>query len=799
MSDILISQLPRTTVADGEDLLIIDSNQSSGGIVTHSIAVKHLIQDILFEDGTAIEPSITFKNDTNTGFYRPGDDTIGFTTSGLNRMVIGPTGHVGIGTQSPTEKLTVANGKISLQNGGDNELVLESRDGGSAVTQKSSLPLIFATDDVKRVAINETGVVLVNTDDELTDVQMHIEGGSLVVNGADITGTSTGEVIIGYRTTGHRPLLTVNFEGALANTLDNYGTPGQVLTSQGTNSPFTWTTVSGGGGGGTADEPFTNPGPLPPDPQIYGQFWFNSDTEILYIWEGTDWKEVGGSGGGGSTIDIGDVNPPSADEGNLFWNTLTKKLYAWDDDAGEWVIVGPQDPDEIDLNGGITFPTLAPVVASLPNSDNINTQGDLNQWLVDSVGYLEEEKVEESPSDAKIYGRKTDGGTSEWVEISAEGTPGINGQDATVDVGDVRTGAPGTSVIITNSGPSASNAVFDFTIPRGDKGEDGNDGEDGTGVRIRGSFDYVGPPTSDPEATDPEEGDLWIDTNGDGWAWDGSSWTNVGPIQGPQGEAATVTVGTTTTGDPDTDAIVINSGDTSNAVLEFTIPKGEKGDKGDDGPGSTVDVDPNTITGTAGSLASVTNTGTVTDAVFQFTIPRGDEGIQGPAGDPQKVHVGENPPADSEEGDLWYETDTDILKIQIGDDWFPITSGEINTLQEVLTAGNVSDKSIELTDGNDLIHIDPQGNWIVVGGSDASATPKIELANFDGDAAHDNNFYMQLVDGSTSVDFASSALVTTYDFHFNEDDPVIQFTSDGKITASTFDMESLPTLPDPTP
>lgn len=63
--------------------------------------------------------------------------------------------------------------------------------------------------------------------------------------------------------------------------------------------------------------------------------------------------------------------------------------------------------------------------------------------------------------------------------------------------------------------------------------------------------------------------------------------------QGPQGEpgatgapgaAATVTVGTTTTGEAGTEAAVTNSGTTSAAVLNFTIPKGEKGDKGDTGP-----------------------------------------------------------------------------------------------------------------------------------------------------------------------------------------------------------------------
>ena len=50
--------------------------------------------------------------------------------------------------------------------------------------------------------------------------------------------------------------------------------------------------------------------------------------------------------------------------------------------------------------------------------------------------------------------------------------------------------------------------------------------------------------------------------------------------QGPKGDtgaAATVTVGTVTTGEPGTDAIVTNSGTENAAVLNFTIPKGETG------------------------------------------------------------------------------------------------------------------------------------------------------------------------------------------------------------------------------
>lgn len=72
-------------------------------------------------------------------------------------------------------------------------------------------------------------------------------------------------------------------------------------------------------------------------------------------------------------------------------------------------------------------------------------------------------------------------------------------------------------------------------------------------------------------------------------------------MQGPKGDpgaAATVMVGTVTTGEPGTDAVVINSGTESAAVLDFTIPKGENGAGVPDG-------------GTIGQLLSKTETGTI--------------------------------------------------------------------------------------------------------------------------------------------------------------------------------------------
>lgn len=60
-------------------------------------------------------------------------------------------------------------------------------------------------------------------------------------------------------------------------------------------------------------------------------------------------------------------------------------------------------------------------------------------------------------------------------------------------------------------------------------------------------------------------------------------------------------------------------------------PQGPKGDKGDTGTAATVAAG-TTTTGAPGSSASVVNSGTSSAAVFDFTIPRGDTGATGPTG-----------------------------------------------------------------------------------------------------------------------------------------------------------------------
>lgn len=67
--------------------------------------------------------------------------------------------------------------------------------------------------------------------------------------------------------------------------------------------------------------------------------------------------------------------------------------------------------------------------------------------------------------------------------------------------------------------------------------------------------------------------------------WNGSAWVEaVVGTQGGTGNAATISVGTVSTGDAGSNASVTNSGNSGAAVFNFTIPKGDTGATGVEGP-----------------------------------------------------------------------------------------------------------------------------------------------------------------------------------------------------------------------
>ena len=215
------------------------------------------------------------------------------------------------------------------------------------------------------------------------------------------------------------------------------------------------------------------------------------------------------------------------------------------------------------------------------------------------------------------------------MQFKDSGKPS-QGDSATVAVGTTTTGAAGTNASVVNSG-TASAAVFNFTIPRGDTGPQGPKGDTGTGLTILGTYATVS--ALQTAVTNPSIGDMYnVGTVApyNIYLWDGSAWVDQGQLQGAKGDtgapgtAATVSVGTVSTGAAGSDAAVTNSGTENAAVLNFTIPRGSDGVSGTT-PNLKVG---NTTTLAAGSQATVTRRAGSPDSapIFDFGIPQGAKG-----------------------------------------------------------------------------------------------------------------------------------------------------------------------------
>lgn len=103
--------------------------------------------------------------------------------------------------------------------------------------------------------------------------------------------------------------------------------------------------------------------------------------------------------------------------------------------------------------------------AGLDNPASVNIKGDKGDKGDTGAQGIQGVKGDKGDKgDTGAQGLKGDKG-----DTGATGAPGAA---ATISIGNVYTGAPGTNVSVSNSGTS-TNAILDFTIPRGNPGADG--------------------------------------------------------------------------------------------------------------------------------------------------------------------------------------------------------------------------------------------------------------------------------------------------------------------------------------
>ena len=215
-----------------------------------------------------------------------------------------------------------------------------------------------------------------------------------------------------------------------------------------------------------------------------------------------------------------------------------------------------------------------------------------------------------------------------------DGTNGTNGTDgtaATIAVGTVGSTTNAGTTSIVNSGTSAT-ATFDFVLrdgPSGTNGTDGTDGTDGTAATI--AVGTVGSTTNAGTAAITNSGTSGAATF-DFILKDGPQGT--AGNNGNNGTSATIAVGTVGSTSNAGTASITNSGTNLAATFDFVLrdgPQGTAGINGNNGSAATVSV------GTTGSVpntgtASVVNSGSSSAATLDFVLRDGAPGANGADG-----------------------------------------------------------------------------------------------------------------------------------------------------------------------
>lgn len=166
---------------------------------------------------------------------------------------------------------------------------------------------------------------------------------------------------------------------------------------------------------------------------------------------------------------------------------------------------------------------------------------------------------EESKNESNVFVLQNQGiensgkflGIDETGNVVPRYAPGSGtGSTVSVSVSETTTGEPGTDANVENVGDS-QNVKLKFTIPKGDKGEIGEDGKSAYQIW-----------TEQEGNSGKSEEDFLLSLKGE----------KGNP--GEDGKAATIRIGSVTTGDT---AQVTNSGTETDAVFDFVIPQGGSG------------------------------------------------------------------------------------------------------------------------------------------------------------------------------------------------------------------------------
>jgi hypothetical protein len=165
-----------------------------------------------FVAGSASTPSLFASGDTNTGIFFPAADTIAFAEGGVEAARFDSTGNLGIGTTSPTTRLTV-----SSTTGGKNFEVISTSTAsysyntnstassvfgqdstGTLIADLGTKPIYFYTNSAERARIDLSGNLGIGTSSPTT--KLEVNGNVLKIYDQS---TSNANLVVRNSTTGN--------------------------------------------------------------------------------------------------------------------------------------------------------------------------------------------------------------------------------------------------------------------------------------------------------------------------------------------------------------------------------------------------------------------------------------------------------------------------------------------------------------------------------------------------------------------------------------------------------------------
>ena len=196
---------PVVSVAGKTGAVTLTNNDISGGGVTATSGTFTSRVDFsqirATAGGTAASPTILPGYDNDTGLFHPATNSIGFTTTGVERARITADGNFGIGTDQPgsTLELKSSDPRLTIRDtdASSNFTQLRNTSGNTYLTNAGTLGDLIFINNGEHFRIKSTGNVGIGTTSP--QAKLHVRGGDAISSRAyfERTGTNASTAFIG--------------------------------------------------------------------------------------------------------------------------------------------------------------------------------------------------------------------------------------------------------------------------------------------------------------------------------------------------------------------------------------------------------------------------------------------------------------------------------------------------------------------------------------------------------------------------------------------------------------------------